>query len=232
MHRTRLAGLTLLLLAAGAGSLLAQAPRWVVTNRWQGFGSQQTEIFWVNGDAWRVRYRPTGKDLFQVMVYDAPGKVVDVVTNQNLDVPLSGSTSLHGRGQRYLGITGVGTTWEITVEQHVSVIDEWHLRQLLLQPRPQLLKIGLWTGSNGQSEYTFTVPSRSWQIRHCHSGDGLLQIRVEDADGFVALGANDVRAAEGSSWVHKAGTFTMRVNADQVDWKVEVLGEDVPAAGE
>jgi hypothetical protein len=232
MHRTRLAGLTLLLFAAGAGPLLAQAPRWVVTNRWQGFGSQQTEMFWVNGDACRIRYRPSGKDLFQIMVYDPQGKVVDMVANQSRVVSAPGSGSLRGRGQRYLGITGVDTSWEITVEQHVTVIEEWHLRQLLQQPRPQLLKLGLWTGSDGQSEYTFTVPSRSWQVRHSHSGEGLLQIMVDDAAGFVALGANEVRAAEGTCWVHKAGTFTMRVNADRVDWKVEVLCEDLPAAGE
>jgi len=232
MCRKRLVGLTLLLFVASMGPLLAQAPRWVVTNRWQGVGSQQTEMFWVNGDTWRVRYRPSGEGLFQVVVYDAQGKLVDMVANDNRLVPVAGSSSLHGRGQRYLGITGVDASWEVTVEQHVTVIEEWHLRQLLQQPRPQLLKIGLWTGSDGQSEYTFTVPSQSWQIRHCHSGDGLLQIKVEDAAGFMALGANEVRSAEGSSWVHRAGTFTMRVNADHVDWKVEVLCEDTPAAGE
>jgi hypothetical protein len=232
MHGKRVVGLMLLLVVVGAGSLLAQAPRWVVTNRWQGFGSQQTEMFWVNGDAWRVRYRPSGKGLFQIVVYDAQGKLVDTVANQNRLVSIPGSTGLHGRGQRYLGITGLDATWEVTVEQYVTAADEWHLRQLLQQPRPQLLKLGLWTGSDGQSEYTFTVPSRSWLIRHCHTGNGLLQIRVDDAAGFVALGANEVRSAEGSCWVHQAGTFTMHVNADRVDWKVEVLCEDLPAAGE
>jgi hypothetical protein len=232
MQRTYLAGLTLLLMVAAAGPVLAQAPRWVVTNRWQGGGSQQTEMFWVNGDAWRVRYQPSGKGLFQIALYDAQGKFLDMVTDQNRGTPLAGSDSLRGRGQRYLGITGVDTRWEITVEQRLSVVEEWHLRQLLQQPQSQLLKVGLWTGGDGQNEFTFTVPSRSWQIRHCQSGDGLLQIVVEDETGFVALAANEVRAAEGSSWVHKAGTFTMRVNADRVDWKVEVLCEDVPGAGE
>jgi hypothetical protein len=232
MHRTPLIGLLLLLCVVGAGPLRAQAPRWVVTNRWQGFGSQQTEMFWVNGDAWRIRYRPSGKGFFQIVAYDAQGKYIDTVTNQNLDVPGAGSTSLRGRGQRYLGISGVDTTWEIILEQRVSVIEEWHLRQLLQQPWPQLLKIGLWTGSDGQSEYTFTVPSRSWQVRHSHSGEGRLQIMVADEAGFVVLGANEVRSAEGKGWVHKAGTFTLRVNAEQAEWKVEVLCEDTPAAGE
>lgn len=222
----------LLLVSMGAAPLRAQAPRWVVTNRWQGAGSQQTEMFWVNGDAWRVRYRPNGKGLFQVVVYDPQGKFADMVANENRAFPVAGSTTLHGRGQRYLGVTGVDTSWEITVEQYVTVIEEWHLRQLLQQPRPQMLKVGLWTGSDGKSDYTFTVPAGSWQIRHSHSGNGLLQITVEDEAGFVALGANEVRAAEGSCWVHKAGTFTMRINADHVDWKVEVLCEDTPAAGE
>jgi len=219
-------------LVASAGLVLAQEPRWVVTNRWQGFGSQQTEMFWVNGAAWRVRYRPKGKGIFQISVYDDQGALVDMATNQNFPEPLSGNATLKGRGQRYLGITGVDTTWEVTVEQRLTVIEEWHMRQLLQQPRPQMLKVGIWTGSGGESEYTFTVPSRSWQIRHSHSGDGLLQITVEDAAGFVALAANEVRSSEGASWVHKAGTFTIRVNAGNVDWRVEVLCEDVPGAGD
>lgn len=221
-----------LLLVASPGPLLAQAARWVVTNRWQGYGSQQTEMFWVNSETWRVRYRPAGKGLFQISVYDGQGALVDVATNQNREAPLPGSAGMKGRGQRYLGITGVDTTWEITVEQRVTVIEEWHLRQLLQQPRPQMLKVGIWTGRAGDSEYTFTVPSRSWQVRHSHSGDGLLQIKIDDAEGFVAFGANEVRATEGTSWVHKAGTFTMHVRAGTVDWRVEVLCEDVPGAGE
>ena len=226
MQSRRLAGLLVVVCLASTSRLLAQVPRWVVTNRWRGYGSQQTEMFWVNGDAWRVRYRPAGTGIFQIAVYDASGSLVDVATNQNRAEPVFGSATLRGRGQRYLGITGVGTTWEVSVEQHVSTAEEWHLRQLLAQPRPQLLKLGLWTGSGGTSEYTFTVPSRSWQVRQTHSGDGLLQILIEDAQGFVALGANDVHAAEGTSWVHRAGTFTMRVQSDDVDWKVEVLCED------
>jgi hypothetical protein len=216
----------------GAGFVRAQAPRWVVTNRWQGFGSQQTEMFWVNGESWRVRYQPAGKGLFQIAVYDTQGKLVDMAVNQNRSHPGGGVTALTGRGQRYLGITGMDTTWEVAIEQQVTTIEEWHLRQLLQQPQPQMLKVGIWTGGDGQSEYTFTVPSRSWQIRHSHSGDGLLQIVVDDAEGFVALGANEVRATEGQCWVHKPGTFTMRVNADAVNWKVEVLCEDTAGSGE
>jgi hypothetical protein len=232
MCSTRVASLTVFLISLAAGSVRAQAPRWVVTNRWQGSGSQQTEMFWVNGQSWRVRYRPKGKSLFQIAVYDAEGKLVDMASNQNRGEPVGGVTTLTGRGQRYFGITGMDTTWELAVEQHVTTIEEWHLRQLLQQPLPQMVKLGIWTGGDGQSEYTFTVPSRSWQVRHSHSGDGLLQIVVEDAAGFVALGANEVRSAEGLSWVHKAGTFTMRINADAVNWKVEVLCEDTAGAGE
>ncbi len=227
MHRSRVVvGLGVLAAALTGMPLRAQAPRWVVTHRWVGFGSQQTEMFWVNGSAWRVRYRPAGRGLFQVAVYDAQGRLVDMVANQTDDRLFAGARKLEGRGKRYLGITGLDTTWEVTVEQLVSVVEEWYLRQLLQQPPPRLLKLGVWTGTDGESEYTFSVPSPSWQIRHSHGGDGLLQIIVTDSEGFVALGANEVRATEGVCWVHKPGTFTMRVKADGVQWKVEVFCED------
>ena len=220
-----------IVLALGCGKVIAQAPRWVITNRWLGTGSQHTEKFLVNGAEWRVRCRSTGKGIFQIAVYDGDSSLLDMVANQTHPTPSKGYTNLQGRGLRYLGITGMETTWEVTVEQRLSAIEEWHITQMLRQPRLRLLKVGIWTGADGPSEYTFTVPSDSWVIRYSHSGEGLLQIVVEDAEGFVALAANQLGAASGQSWVHHPGTFTMRVVSKGLDWKVEVLGEESPGEG-
>lgn len=220
------------MLALAGGRVWAQAPRWVITNRWQGTGSQQTEKFLVNGNEWRIRYRPTGKGIFQIAVYDGDGSLQDVVVEQSQLVPSWGHVTRKGRGLRYLGITGMDASWEVTVEQHLTTIEEWHLTQMLEQPKPRLLKIGVWTGGDGESHYTFTVPSDSWLIRYTHQGKGLLQIMVEDGEGFVALAANQTVASSGQSWVHRSGTFTMRVISKGLDWKVEVLSEEPPGDGD
>ncbi|MBN2451537.1 MAG: hypothetical protein JXR77_14195 [Lentisphaeria bacterium] len=231
MQSARYVEAVFLVLLAVAAAAMGQEARWVITNRWEGMGSQQTEIFWVNGSDWRVRYRPKGKGIFQIAVYDQASDLIDLAASQTRSSLTSGSADLHGRGARYLAITGVDSSWEVTVEQHVTTIEEWHLTQLLKQARPRLLKVGIWTGEAGAAEYTFHVPADHWQIRHGHSGDGLLQIVVEDADGFVALAANEITAKTGSSWVHKAGTFTLRIRAENIAWTVEVLAEDTGGGG-
>lgn len=221
----------MLILAGAMHAAVAQTPRWVITNRWEGSGSCQTDKFWVNGAKWRIRYEPAGTGIFQISVYNTENQLVDVATNQNRHVPLNGYATLKGIGERHLGITGVDTTWKVTVEQYLTAIEEWHLRQLLKQPKPKRLKVGVWTGEGGQTQYTFTVPSDSWQIRYSRSGDGLFQIVVENDGGFVALAANDLKEGEGHSWVHNAGTFTMNVTAEDVSWKVEVVAEEAPGGG-
>ncbi len=201
----------------------AQKARWVETHSWSGLGTKQTEVFWVNGDKWRIRYSPHGTGIFQIGVYDKTGQLLDMAADQ--DAPLKGTAVLTERGSRYLTITGIGTKWDVRVEQFLSVIEEWQLTQLMRQPSTPLVKLGTWTGETIDAEYEFTVPAGRWKVVHSNSGGGFLQIIIEDQNNFVALAANTSDASEDFSWVHRPGKFVMKIIAANTSWKVDVFCE-------
>jgi len=87
-----------------AGSFTSRAGngKWVTTHTWQGSGTCQTKMFWVNGSRWRVRHRHKGTGLFQIVVYNAKGTVLDVAAN--LTEPIPGVKTFTGRGYRFLAM--------------------------------------------------------------------------------------------------------------------------------
>lgn len=223
---TKLAASALLVLVAGH-SARAQRSRWVETHRWEGAGTQQTESFLANGSKWRVFYIPgdaSKTSVLQVAVYDLDGELLDMLTNQSGTSILRGFRTRRDRGERYLAINGIGVTWTVIVQQHLSAIEEWHLMELARNNPPDLLKLGTWTGDDTDTEYEFTIPAGSWQIAHEHTGRGLLQVMVTDAEGFVGLAANVSQPGTATSWVHRAGTFRMHIRANGVRWRIDVLG--------
>jgi len=204
---------------------MAQKAQWVKTHSWSGHGTKQTEMFPVNGQKWRIRYYPEGEGLFQIAVYNEQNELLDMAANQDRAFPLKGFASLKGGGHRYLGITGLNTTWTVVVEQYLTAIEEWKLRQTMKQPGPELAKVGTWTGESGEAQYAFRIPAGSWQILCTQEGRGLLQVEVVDEEGFVALAANSDRPGQSVSWVHKTGTFSIKVKSDGPSWKIDVLAE-------
>jgi len=203
-----------------------QKPRWLTTHSWKGTGTAATEIFWVNTNRWRIRYAPHGRGIFHVALYNVKGELVDVVAD--LERPVSGLRTQTGKGQCYLTVTAIDTRWEISVEQYLSVIEEWQLLQRMKQPPVELAKLAEWTGGTGDAEYELTVPAGSWKVVHTNKGNGLLQVKVQNDEGLVSLAANNSSTGEGESWVHAAGTFTVSVVAVDTTWKVVVYGENPP----
>ena len=206
---------------AGASRGQAAESRWVETLSWSGTGTQQTELFLVNGIRWRIVHKHKGDGIFQVGVYDAKGTFLDMAAD--LREPLSSSKVLPGRGRRYLAINGVDTEWAVTVEQYLSIIEEWQLTEEARKPPPSYEKLGTWFGADTDVDYEVQVPSGSWKIVHSNSGGGMLQISVRDGKGFVMLAANTTDAGQSESWVHQSGTFRMRMRAVKCRWKVDVL---------
>ena len=204
-----------------AARVHAAESRWVETQSWSGTGTRQTELFLVNGIRWRLVHRHKGDGIFQVGVYDAQGSFLDMAAD--LREPVSSSKVLPGRGHRYLAINGVDTEWTVTVEQYLSIIEEWQLTEERRKPPPAYEKLGTWFGADTDVDYEIQVPAGSWKILHSHSGAGMLQISVRDQKGFVMLAANTTDAGQSESWIHQSGTFRMRIRAVKCQWKVDVL---------
>ncbi len=186
-------------------------------------GTQQTDKFWVSGAKWRVRYRPRGTGIFQVSVCDESGSFLDLAANQR--EPLRGVKGFKGRGCRHLSISCSDVRWTVTVEQYLTVIEEWQLLQLMKQPPPSLYKLGTWTGDAVETEYELVVPSGSWQLTYANTGKGTLQLLVLDEEGAIVSSAPPKAGEHGQGWVHRSGKFVLRVKAVDTSWKVEVLGE-------
>lgn len=210
-------------------TLRAQRPRWVETESWSGNGALQTESFWIYGEKWRVGYRPRGRGSFHISAYDLNGEFLETVTDQAVN-PLRGRRTLEGRGERHLGITGMGTSWNVTVQQYLSVIEEWQLLQLRKQPPGVLEKVGDWTGEDTDEEHPLAISGGSWLISFSNEGEGVLQVSLERdvGDEQVAESILAVHTEEpgvGSSWIHKSGTFRMRINAVDTKWALSVMSE-------
>ena len=211
-------------LAGFVPALRAQEARWVITHSWEGQGTRQTRMFPINGTRWKIRHKHTGRGLFQISVYDEEGNLLDLAAN--LSEPIAGVTTLPGRGKRYLAISGINTEWEVTVEQYLSVIEEWQLTQVMQKPDPPLRKLATWFGGDADVEYELAVSEGSWKIVHSNTGGGVFQVivRGEDQERFVALAANTSEPEESESWVHRNGAFHLRIKAENTEWKVDVYG--------
>ncbi len=197
--------------------------RWIKTGEWSGTGTCQTRVFRIYGSKWRVRHRHQGNGLFQIGVYNAGGELLDMAAN--LRQPISGVHTLSGRGDRYLAINGIDATWQVTVEQYLSILDEWQLREAAKKPEPALRKIAVWFGEDTDADYTVTLPtSGSCKIVHTNSGGGVLQVMVRNRAGLVALAANSSDPGVKESWIHGSGDFTVHVTAIKTHWKVEIFG--------
>lgn len=205
------------------GCVGPQGPRWIVTQLWEGSGTQQTQKFWVNGTPWRVLYRPSGKGVFQVGLYDADGAFLRLLAEQDELMP--GGVTIREPGRRYLAVTGVDTRWKITVEQYLSTIEEWQLTETVRQTRFNLAKLGTWAGRDTDQDYEIEVPTGSWQARYSNLGAGTVQITVRDQDGNVVMALNMESPSEGEGWIHQNGRFTMHVTATDAKWKVDVYNE-------
>ncbi len=228
LHRPRpAAGLVLLLALLLPAAAPAQEPVWLETHSWKGSGTARTEIFWANTSRWRIRYRPRGKGLFQISVYNVKGELVDVAANQA--EPLRGMAYMKEKGEFFLAITGADTEWEVSIEQFVNMAEEWQLRQRAKLPPPAMWKIATWTGGAGRQEYDIDVPHGSWQIVHSNHGPGLLQIQVFDQKGDLAVAANNALPGSGLSWLHTPGRAKVAINAVDTAWKIEVFCEAATA---
>ncbi len=201
----------------------AQEARWIETNSWSGIGTQQTEIFPVQGNKWRIKYRFRGTGIFQVGIYDEHNQFVDIAAD--LREPMYGRKTRRDNGNFYLAITGIDAKWEVKIEQYVTVIQEWRLLKLAEQPKEPLVKVGTWIGSDGNLEQEVTIPADDWVVEYEGEGSGFAQILVLDDSGKVVVGVNMQKPMKARGWGHQAGQYVLKAVAADMDWKVNFLAQ-------
>jgi hypothetical protein len=222
-HQSRFLGLLALLFVC-AIPLQAQQARWVSTYSWQGKGNQQTPIFFVTADKWRLVYHPKGKGPFGIVLNRESGHDPVVVTNQKGTVVYAGRRAYTKGGRRYLAITAPQAEWDISVEQYLTPIQEWHLVQLSKKETPQLARLATWTGETGDDEFEIRIPRGSWKLFTHVEGEGKLNVAVSPlAEDGETLELQDLTAGDGGSWVHQSGSFRVRTRATpNCAWKLDV----------
>lgn len=201
----------------------AQDAHWVETNSWQGTGSQQTGIFFVTAERWRVIYRPKGRGPFRLDLNRESGSDPAVVTDQKGTVIQGGRRNFTGTGRFYLDIQTDRAQWEVVVEQWLSPIEKWHLVQLIKKETPTLARIATWTGAQGEEEYDLHIPQGAWRLFVNIAGEGHLDLSIAPADGDgKPLLLNRLPAGETGTWIHRSGTFRIRLRADEnCEWKLD-----------
>jgi hypothetical protein len=215
--------LALLALVASGLFAVAQDAEWVETNSWQGAGSQQTGIFFVTGERWRIIYRPKGRGPFRVDLNRESGSDPVMITNQKGTVVQGGRRSQTGAGRFYLDIQADQAEWEVVVEQRLTAIEKWHLVQLIKQETPTLARIATWTGGTGEEEYDLTIPRGAWKLFVNVSGEGHLDLSISPAGGDgKPLLLNRIPAGETGTWIHRSGDFRIRLRASEnCEWKLD-----------
>jgi len=217
--------LMLVIVFIAVGRVFAVDPEWVETKRWSGNGMRCSEKFLVNGDKWRVRYRPKGQGLFQVFAYDKNGKLIKLITNQGPSA-LNGIKTLHSKGICYIQVVaGEKVNWTIIIEQHLGKLELWQLKKMKEQvPKAEL--IGNWNGEKGERQFKFTIKKESWYLFFQNEGGQKLLIEVCDKNGKTILKTIENSPCQEICWIHKPGEYTMTVKADETNWKI-IVGEKI-----
>ncbi len=204
----------------------AGAKRWVTTHSWSGRGTRCTELFLVNADRAQIRYRPGGAGPFRLALLDENGDLLRNLTDQKPSNLLRGKKRVPRRGWAYLRIAAPGTDWTVELDQQVSIIEEWHLLQLAKQKPKGWVKLGTWTGGEGEQIYDITLPTAPWRAVCTVAGEESADVGIFDADGLPWFFAVVDSERDMSTWVHKSGTFSLAVRAGNTSWRVEIFARE------
>jgi hypothetical protein len=92
---------------------IAASQRREEAHRWTGRGAKKTEVLNITTRDWAIIWGSSG-DLFQVYVYDANGRLVDLAVNTTGSD--KDTTYMHsGPGQFYLDINAFGGQWAVSI---------------------------------------------------------------------------------------------------------------------
>lgn len=209
---------------AATSSTFAAKTRWVQTNIWSGNGYSATEVINIVGHKWRLRYKPSAKSgnaAFEIEIYDLNGRPYASAGGRK--GVLKGSKSYSEPGMYYLMIKGVDTKWEISLEQRMTVIEEWEYRQWLKRVSPVVRRLGTWADAVHEAEYTFKTVGPGWKAVASSKGPGKTTIQIRDLAGTVLFNSSFTGAGESSGWCYAGGTFKVYVFSNGPEWKLDLF---------
>ncbi len=165
--------------------------RWVTTESWSGYGTMNTDVFFVNAAKWRVKYRPEGSIPFYIYVYTPAGERQGRAAVQR---PLiDGVRTLRTeKGEKFLRVKAPDAKWQIIVQQHVSVMEEWQLKKYqeeAVDKRTQ--PVATWTGEDTNRSYEVVFANQPWRITCRNVGDKSFSLKVTPLTGADEAGSSD-----------------------------------------
>lgn len=196
-------------------------PRWIETARWRGSGSVYTEPFYIAGERWRVKFYPEGTPPFHINVCDATAK--PVAEAAVAEEPLPGWRTFGDEpGYRILRIHGPQVNWTVTVEQRMTVHDQWTLARKQKDHVPVYSQTGVWSGEGPAETVRFKVPVEDapWRMVVQNEERGRLDVTLRDASGNEVVAAELQRAGAVESWGYAAGEYTLEVGSGDTAWTV------------
>ncbi|MFW6367318.1 MAG: hypothetical protein ACOC0L_01485 [bacterium] len=198
-------------------------PRWIETARWRGNGSVYTEPFYIAGERWRVKFYPEGTPPFHINVCDATAKpVAEAAVAEEL---LPGWRTFSDEpGYRILRILGSQVSWTVTVEQRMTVQDQWTLAGKQKDHVPVYSQTGVWSGEGPAEPVRFKVPVEDapWRMVVQNEESGRLDVTLRDASGNEVVAAEMEQAGAVESWGYAAGEFTLEIGAGDTAWTVRM----------
>ncbi len=219
------------LLSGALNAARGQRSDWVLTDNWFGRGSNTTRIFQVAGERWRVFCLNNGISTMRLRVFNRQHELV----YEHQVGPNSSSirTVPGGSGEYYLHIDPGGGSWEVSVRQNISRLQEWRLREEERDYMASLERTASFSGGPGTSNYSIEVPSGSWRVIYTNSRRGRLELELKgEADSVSNFERTMERPVRADTWIHHPGKYELKVNARETRWRVDFYGPRSPSESE
>jgi hypothetical protein len=211
-----------------ATAVRADRKTWYETDSWSGTGMKTTREFLVGAGKWRIVARREADEPRRIWVLDDEGNRFGSVIVLLQGVPAV--KPFKGQGRYRLVVPDEDGVWSVKVQQKLSVVEEWDLRQALKEPAPALRKISAWSGGDGRTSYRFSVPQDvAWKLvcRGTAGEAGELRLRVTPLE--TTEGGDFIKHATGEfdigQWFVRGGEFELTVGSTGAEWQAEVHTE-------
>ena len=223
----------LILMTLGA-RLQAEEKRWVISREWQGRGLMTTPMFTVKNPEWRLIYRHNSTQPFKIDVFTADHQQVNVATTEN--APFYTFVTIEKAGRFYLRIHGIDALWDVKIKQLMTSVQEWDLLQTRRRRKAELEPLLSWYGEADQKTIPVTVPKGSWKIEYSMmNGPGRMSVGLQSATNaatFKPVTYSRHQYGKSVTWVHHAGRYTLRINARNTPWKINLYYYPPPEPAE